>query len=144
MTSFLDTIQDPVGTLVRYMQENEDLKELLTSGSASIYGDAIPPRTEAEKTNILVFRAAGGSRADSSLVTRPRIEVRAYGETDALASRVYWITYAHLHRQENIVVGQARILSIMFDGGGAALFDQTLNTPFKLGFFNMWFQLFDP
>lgn len=144
MTSFLNTIQDPIGALVRYTQTIADLDELLTNGWKSIYGDAIPPRQEAEKTNMLVFRSAGGSRSDSSLVTRPRIEVRAYGETDAMASRVFWITYAHLHRVENVVIGQARILSIMFDGGAAGLMDQTINTPFKLGFFNMYFQLFDP
>jgi hypothetical protein len=121
--------------------------------AASIYSDALPPLA-GMPASAVAFRAAGGFKDDTDMVIRPRVEVRTYAKTDHDAALIWWTVYKLLHNATNIIVNTkntpadtatpARILSIQFDGGPSALIDPTLNTPFKLGYANLWCQLGDP
>jgi hypothetical protein len=132
-------VADPIATLVAHVGTLTEITDQL-SGERDIYGDALPPKAGMPRKAI-VFRHAGGLMSDSLIVVRPRIELRTYGATDKQAGDLWWSVYGMLHLQGNIVAAGGRILSIVFDGGPAGLMDQTLNTPFKLGFFNMFMQL---
>lgn len=133
--------QDPVQAIVTYLGNQKPITDMTGN---RIYGDALPPTNLMPNAAVAIRWAGGGEQEEIVEIIRPRLEVRAYGTTDQEAAKMFWRVYGTLHAQENLIVGSARILSIMFDAGPVALIEETLNTPFKLGWMNVIAQFGDP
>ncbi len=133
--------QDPIAALIEHLKVQEAITDLT---DRRIFGDALPPEAGMPDYAYTIRWSGGGAFEELATIIRPRLEVRAYGKTDQDAARLYWRAFGILHGLENLIVGNARILSILFDPGPAALIDETLNTPFKLGFMSVIAQFGDP
>ncbi len=133
--------QDPIAAVVEYLKVQAAVTDLT---ERRIFGDALPPVALMPDFAYVIRWSGGGIFEESARIIRPRFEVRAYAKTDQEAARLYWRVFGILHGIENLIVGNARILSILFDPAPVALIDDTLDTPFKLGFMNVIAQFGDP
>jgi len=125
-------IADPVAALVAYLRSQSEFADLV--GAEHIYGDSLPSQAGMPRKAVTIRHAGGGGRELYLPIIRPRLEVRCYGETDREASRVFWALYSILNGQCNLIANDTRLMSVLFDAGPSALQDETLNTPFKLGY----------
>ncbi len=130
--------QDPVAALVRHLAATSSITGLVTADH--IYGDALPPTT-ATIEKAIAIRWVGGIREAYLPIVHPRLEVRCWGPTDAVAAQIWLEVYSVLNGLENVIIGDTRIMSVVMDGGPAALYDNERNAPYKLSFLSVMSQL---
>lgn len=138
MSTLTGPPKDPTSILVPYLLSQSDLTDLVDQ---RIYGGAVPPLS-ADFDSMIVVRPAGGPpEMYIEVVTKPRFEIRTYALTDEEAAKIYWAVYKVVNGKTNIIVNDGRILSIWASSNGSLLYDQVLNRPFMVSFYESIAQL---
>lgn len=138
MSSLTGEVKDPVGILVQHLLDQTDLTDLVDK---RIFGGAVPPLS-ADFDSMVVIRLSGGPpEIYQEVISKPRFEIRTYGLTDEKATEVHWRVYRLINGKLNILANDGRILSIWVSSNGALLYDQTLNRPFVVTFYESIVQL---
>lgn len=131
MASPVTEIADPIAAIVAYLRAQASLQAMVND---RILGDSIPPSSAQIKNAVTIRLAGGPAEIYIEQVIRPRIEVRAYGETDEEAATIFWEVYRLLNGKINLIANDTRIMSFAFAGNGTTLFDEDVNKPFKLAY----------
>ena len=138
MSTLTGEPKDPVGLVVQYLLSLSGLTDLVDK---RIYGGAVPPGS-AEFDSMVTVRPAGGPpEMYQEVLARPRFEVRSYATTDEEAGQIHWKVYTLLNGKNNILISDGRILAIWSSSGGSLLYDQVLNRPFMVSFYDSIVQL---
>ena len=106
-----------------------------------IFGGAVPPLSADFESMVVVRPAGGPPEFYQEVISKPRFEVRSYGRTDEEASEIYWRVYKVTNGKLNILANDGRILSIWASSAGSLLYDQVLNKPFMVSFYESIVQL---
>ncbi len=138
MSTLTGPPKDPTSILVQYLLGQTDVTDLVDK---KIFGGAVPPLS-ADFDSMVVVRPAGGPpEMYQEVISKPRFEVRAYALTDEEASKIYWRVYTVVNGKTNILANDGRILSIWSSSNGSLLYDQVLNRPFMVSFYESIVQL---
>lgn len=138
MTTLTGPPKDPTSILVQYLLGQTDVTDLVDQ---RIFGGAVPPLSANFDSMVIVRPAGGPPEMYIEVITNPRFEVRTYALTDEETAKIYWRVYTVVNGKTNIIANDGRILSIWASSNGSLLYDQILNRPFMVSFYESIAQL---